>query len=483
MNKLSHRCGKEVAKVTESNDNKKQRIEDSKLTVESKFAISKVAARKLVEANAELAAAEEYRSLKGNSKSAAKYAMAASAYNECLKDFISFFMIYERHVNSTLSLYDELIAVSDSKETKKARTEAERFEAAQNYLKDSIWDTVGAISGVSEAYDAALKAYADENSEEAEPDYAEDEEQTAEPTLDDISTYDTPTADEPVREAPQREPGAQNNAPQNSAAPQGVPPYAPYGAYVPYYSSQNVAIAPASIDISPVIEDAVNTAMKKFKIILDRQAEELSEAASSAIVTTDKIVKSESEIAEAEAAIASKLAELTLGLKKLTDDLSEVAESCEKLIETEKDIAERQRRVNDMQRTLVREMQGVQANQKVILGEQSALIEEQAALAELQSANAENHRLILAAEGEVADMQKSLLQAQSQIGESVREVVNSHKSIVTAEQAIISANAKNIEHQRELAEKQGALVALQKSLMAEHKSTARKAQAQSKKDG
>lgn len=483
MNELSHRCGKEVAKVTESSDNKRQRIEDSKLTVESKFAISKVAARKLVEANAELAAAEEYRSLKGNSKSAAKHAMAASSYNECLKDFISFFMIYERHVNSTLSLYDELIAVSDSKETKKVRAEAERFETSQNYLKDSLWDTVGAISGVSEAYDAALKAYAEENPEEAELGYGEALEETAEPTLDDISAYDEPPADVPARdEAPQRESGNQSNAPKNSGAPQGVPPYMPYGAYVPYYSSQNVAIAPASIDISPVIEDAVNTAMKKFKLILDRQAEELSEAASSAIITTDKIVKSESEIAEAEAAIASKLAELMAGLKKLTDDLSVVAESCEKIIETEKDVAERQRRVNDMQRTLVREMQGVQANQKVILGEQTALIEEQAALLELQSANAENHKLILAAEGEVADMQKSLLQAQSAIGESVRDVVNSHKSIVSAEQAIISANAKNIEHQRELAEKQGELVALQKSLMAEHKSTARKAQVQSKKD-
>lgn len=483
MKKL-HLCRKEVHKVTVSSDNNRQKIEDSKLVVDSKFAISKVAARKLAEANDKLIEAEEYRDFKGNSKAAAKHAMAESVYDECLKDFISFFMIYESHVDTTLSLYDELISVADAKDAKKIRTEAEKFEAYQNSLKDSIWDTVGAISGVSDAYEAACKAYQKDVADEEPLEFETPIKESIDDTLSEEVTASIPSREStPVRDAaPKTEAQNQNSAHQNAGTAYGVPPYMPYGAYPPYYSSQNVSIAPASIDISPVIEDAVNTAMKKFKVLLDRHSDELAQAASSAIITTDKIVKSESEIAEAEAAIASKLAELMAGLKKLTDELSVVAESCEKLIETEKDVAERQRYVNDMQRTLVREMQGVQANQKVILGEQSALIEEQATLAELQSANAENHKLILAAEEEVADIQKSLLEAQAAIGESVREVVDSHKSIVTAEQAIITANAKNIEHQRELNKKQNELSELQRALMSEQKSIARKVRSQSKSE-
>ncbi len=466
-----------------ANDNIRQRIEESKLTAESKFAIAKVAARKLLLANDELIEAEEYRDSKGNSKSAARHAMAESAYTECLKDFISFFMAYESHVDSALELYDELIA-TEAKDAKKIRAEAERFETHQSYSKDSIWDTVGVISGVTDAYNAAVKARAQKDERESEPEFEEPLAEDAEEL--DFEESEAPVSmpdDEPVRDSqPRRDAQNQNPPPPppGAQAPYGAPGYMPYGVYNPYYSSQNVSIAPASVDISPIIEDAVNVAIKKFKVLLDRHADELSEAASSAIVTTDKIVKSESEIAEAEAAIASKLAELMSGLKKLTDDLVVVTESCEKLIEVEKDVAERQRRVNDMQRSLVREMQGVQANQKVILGEQSALTEAQAALAELQTANAENHKLILSAEGEVADMQKTLLKAQSALGESVREVVNSHKGIVTAEQAIIAANAKNIEHQRELSAKQSELATLQKTIMSEHKTLARKVQAQSK---
>ena len=464
-----------------ANDKIRQRIEEAKLLADSKFAIAKVAARKLLEASEELSLAEEYRDAKGNSKAAAKHAIAEGAYSECLKDFISFFMVYEKRVEGVLSLYDELIATEDLKDTKKIRVEAERYVANQNYLKDSIWTSLGSISGVSEAYDAAVLAHnqMNEEAQSLEQQTSEAEEIDLEEVAETVPTVEA----EPPHVAEPRitEEQKQSQAPQqNQQFPYGAPAYMPYGAYNPYYQPQNVAIAPASIDISPIIEDAVNTAMKKFKVVLDRHADELSEAASSAIVTTDKIVKSEAEIAEAEAAIASKLSELMSGLKKLADELTLVADSCEKLIETEKDVAERQRRVNDMQRTLVREMQGVQANQKVILGEQSALVDAQASLAELQSANAENHKLIISAEGEVLDMQKSLLEAQNSISESMREVINSHKSIVSAEQAIIAANTKNIEHQRELSQKQSELSSLQKSIMSEHKALARKVQAQNK---
>lgn len=465
-------------------DNVRQQLEELKLATKSKFAISKVAARKLLLANDELIEAEEYRDFKGNSRAAARHAMAESAYNECLRDFISLFMIYENYVERTLSLYDELIAAEKSRNTKKIRAEAEKFEENQSYSKDSIWDIVGVITGVTEAYEAALKANEQKAAEVQEPSVeetvSEDLDKPAaeeEPTAEQVSEQETAHDTEPQKEEVQN---SNFVPPQNVQMPYGAPGYMPYGAYNTYYPQQNIMIAPASVDISPVIEDAVNAAMKKFKVLLDRHAEELSNAEASAIITTDKIVNSEAEIAEAQAAIASKLAELMSGLKKLTEELVTVADSCEKLIETEKDVAERQRRVNDMQRTLVREMQGVQANQKVILGEQSALIEAQANLAELQSANAENHKLILSAEDEVAQMQKSLLEAQTAIGESVREVVNSHKSIVTAEQAIIAANAKNIEHQRELSQKQSELSSLQKSIMSEHKALARKVQAQNK---
>ena len=463
-----------------SNDNIRERLDLAREAVEGRLAVSKVAARKLIEANLALIEAEEYRDAKGNSKAAARHELAECSYNECLKDFISFFKAYEAELERALLVYDEVVVASDARAAKRIRAEAEKFETQQSYMRESVWDSLDSIAGLAEAYNS-YSAVRNEKQDEV-TDFVERELESVELFREEKAAVEQ-NFEEPAKkeELTKKEEPVAQETPRNTEAPCGPQGYAPYGAYNPYYPpQQSVSIAPATIDISPIIEEAVAAALNKFKSVFEKRADELAEAESAAIITTDKIVKSESEIAEAEAAIAAKLAEIMGGLKTLVDELAVVSESCEKLIETEKEVAERQRRVNDMQRTLVREMQGVQANQKVITGEQSALTEAQATLAELQAANAENNKLILSAEGEVADMQKSLLAAQSAIGESVREVVNSHKSIIAAEQAIISANAKNIEHQRELAEKQSELATIQKNALAEQKALARKVRSQSK---
>lgn len=466
-------CAERGSKV--SNDNIRERLDLAREAVEGRLAVSKVAARKLIEANLALIEAEEYRDAKGNSKAAARHELAECSYNECLKDFISFFKTYEAELERALLVYDEVVVASDARAAKRIRAEAEKFETQQSYMRESVWDSLDSIAGLAEAYNS-YSAVRNEKQDEV-TDFVERELESVELFREEKAAVEQ-NFEEPAKK---EEPTKKEEPPRNTEAPCGPQGYAPYGAYNPYYPpQQSVSIAPATIDISPIIEEAVAAALNKFKSVFEKRADELAEAESAAIITTDKIVKSESEIAEAEAAIAAKLAEIMGGLKTLVDELVVVGESCEKLIETEKEVAERQRRVNDMQRTLVREMQGVQANQKVITGEQSALTEAQATLAELQAANAENNKLILSAEGEVADMQKSLLAAQSAIGESVREVVNSHKSIIAAEQAIISANAKNIEHQRELAEKQSELATIQKNALAEQKALARKVRSQSK---
>lgn len=438
----------------------RKRIEAGKFTAKDKYAVCKVAARRLVSAHTALVEAEESRDIKNNTKSIAKYARAESVFNAAKKEYISFVKLYDSLVEEVLSLYDELIASESAKGAKRARLEAEKFESRESYLRDCLSEIVKEIDGLEAEEELPV-------AKKPEP------EQKKQRT-------------EPISQQPNEEIHDIHVPPQHHTT-YGMPYYMPNEMYRPY-APQGVNIAPASIDISAIVEDAVASAMEKFKKAFNKRAEEFIEAqpigedvsASAETEVPGAVLLMEEEVAENEKAVVEKLSALIENLKVLSLEMTELGAAYMQLANTQKDAVDAQRKVNDMQRHISRDIQGVQANQKVINQDQAAVSAEQAAVIEQQKANVENQKLLEGAQLEITEMQKSLLEAQKALEESVREVIASQKSIISGQQSVIASNAKNIELQRELTEKQTEVSALQKSAIAEHKQLARSLRSKNK---
>ncbi len=436
----------------------RRRIEAGKSTVRDKYAVCKVAARKLSEAYNALIEAEEMRDLKNTPKSHTRCAVAENTLLSAKKEFISFVSLYTSFVGDVLSLYDELIANENAKGAKRARAEAEKFESRESYLKDALYDIVKEVEGISEM--------------------------TFEPKRSTRTTEDA----QPKRErAPMYE--EQNEACENTYQRQGYqapPEYRQPHYYPPYHDPyrpqphQQVNIAPTTIDISKIVEDAVASAMEKFKAVFNRRADEfisenpLPESQRQSGNASGAVMLMEAEIAENEAEIADKLKDIVENLNNISKSMTELGASYMALSNAEGDAIEAQRKINDMQRTLSREIQGVQAKQKVINGDQAGVAAEQAEIVSQVKANIENQKILAEKQIETSEMQKALFEAQSALDASIKELIASQKAIISNQQTIIAANQKNAELQRELSERQAELYATQKAIMSEHKQLARK---------
>ncbi len=460
--------------MTINNQGLKSKIDAIKLTVKEKYAVCKVAAGKLVSAYKQLKEAEEVNSIKNTSKTLARYAKAESGFNAAKKEYASFLKIYDALVDEVLAAYDQLIAEEGAKTAKKLRNEAEKFETKECLNRENLEARLKDIAGLE---DAARESQKPENKLYDEPlAFEGKEEKTSAESLE--------------KRAEPRQPEGREFYQPNPYQPYGAPYYTPYDAYRTY-PQQGVNIAPASIDISAIVEDAVASAMEKFKAAFSKRADEFTESlpnteptasanvAASGVVSS-AIVGMESEIAENEREIADRLLEIIENLKKLSAGLTELGAAYIELSNVQGDAAGAQRRINDMQRSVSREIQGVQATQKVINQDQAQVSGEQAALVEAQKANVENQMMLNSAQSEIAEMQKNLLEAQNALEESVRGVIASQKSIISSQQSVISANAKNAELARELTERQAEVNAYQKSVMQEHKHLSRASRVKTK---
>ena len=435
----------------------RRRIEAGKSTVKDKYAVCKVAARKLSEAYCALIEAEEMRDLKNTPKSFTKCAVAENNLLSAKKEFVSFVSLYTSFVKDVIVLYDELIAVENAKGAKRARAEADKFEARENYLKDALYDIVKDVEGISEM------TFETKKNTETKEDTENNEKSTVSETNNDS------------RDSYQRQQGYQ--APPQYHQPHYYSPY--HDPYRPH-PHQPVHIAPTTIDISKIVEDAVASAMEKFKVVFNRRADEfISENPAPTVqatvgVASDTIEKLETEIAVNEAEIAEKLKGVVENLGNVSKSMTELGASYMALTNTESDAIEAQKKINDMQRTLTREIQGVQAKQKVINGEQAGVCAEQAEIVASVKANIENQKLLMEKQAATAEMQKALFEMEAALDASIKELIASQKTIISNQQSIIAANQKNIELQRELAERQAELHGMQKSIMSEHKQLARK---------
>ncbi len=432
----------------------KRKIEATKALVKNKYSICSVAAKKLAAFYDELVKADENREIKNNSKSVARYAKAESEFKLSKREYLSFVAIFDELVEEVKALYEELIAVESPRAGRKLGSEASKFEMRMAVQRDKLLERVRTVDISDSEYEQRAKDPTPPTRDEFPAEERHEKRYEATAPQRDTSQYHTPHA------------------------AQFYPPYDMYRPYPP----QGVSIAPASIDISGVVEDAVNTAMQKFKAVFEKRANEyvasmpdtVSQESAPIEAPVGKngeaILEMESDILEGERSIMDRLLALIANMKELSERMTELGASYMQLSNAQSDAAEAQKKVNDMQRATVREIQGVQVNQKLINQEQAAVTGEQAALIEQQKANLENQKLIEAAFAEIAEMQKSLAEAQSAVSESERELIASQKGIISSVQSALNASAKNVELQRELTERQNEATALQKSAMSEHKS-------------
>lgn len=436
----------------------KKKIAAGKSTVNKKYANCKRLAKKLVSSRNALIAAEAKKESTRTPRAFANLAVAENRHSAAIKEYKSFLSLYDSLVDDVLKLYDELVMIENAKGAKKARIEAEKYDTHQGVLKEELWQIVKDVD-ISEPDKAVKEA---------------DKAPVKEDFISDKKEQEEPLQPKTPPQMKQQVPPPHANYNYSSAPSYFVPPEYMYRPYHP----QGVSIAPVSIDISSVVEDAVASAMEKFKIAFDKRAGAFCDRlpvtqTEGGQVISEKVMAMEENVAENEQYIIEKLTGLTENLKNLSDEITELGVAYLQLANKQKDAAELQRRINDMQRALSRELQGVQANQKVINQDQADVSAEQASVMEHQKANVENQKLITDSQDSLANMQKAVIETQTALEESMRDVLRSQKDIIAAQQSVINSNTKNIELQRELAEKQSEVTNLQKTVVSEYKQVTR----------
>ena len=425
-----------------NNEALKNKIEASKSAVREKYGKCKVAARNLKAAYEAMIEAEQKKEIAGTSKSIAKHAKAEIAFNAAKKEYVSSIELYDALVGEVLSLYNELILSESGKGAKKTRAQSEKFEINECSMRDKLSQTVAGIedleSDIAVGNDRKSKTVSEPIKERAEEKEIKEE--------------------RPMHTQRERADMRQDMPPQYQ--PYYVPPhYVPYeNMYRPYPPTPYppspyppVGVAPASIDITPIVEDAVKAAMEKFKAAFAKSADEFTDgiepAPSSGGVSADvcsAALVMENEIAEGEREIVEKLSGLIENIKSISEEMIKLGAAYIELSSLQRDSLESQKQVNDMQRSLSRELQGVKTHQKLINQEQAEVSRAQAALIEEQKANAENQKLLVSAAEELRELQRELAERQAEVTELQKAAMAENKQMLRSlkTSARVKARAK-----------------------------------------
>lgn len=426
-----------------SNAELRRTLDATCISVKAKYASCTSAAKNLASAYAKLLRAEETREIKNSAKAINAYARAESAFRLYKTEYLACFKHYEDLVEEVTRLYSRLIELEKNpKAAKKLHSELAKFDAKDGDRRDALSKRVCDI------------------------DLTPEEPITVRPEKKEESA---PVSSESARR-------------ETESVRSGVPFYPPYDPYRPSYP---LNVAPASIDISGIVEDSVRAAMNKFVAVFEKRMDEYESAlgefempesqAQSAPVSpkAEVICDMESALLDEEERILEKLAEIAGRLRELSESILSVGASAIEIAGAQRDGAEEQKRINEMQRRTARDIQGVIVNQKLIAAEAAELAGAQAAQIEEQKANIENQKLINQSQAEIREMEKSIIEAEQAINDTVRELIAQQKSAIAQQSSIISQGQKNIQAQRELSARQAEVNELQKAALKEQKSVSR----------
>ncbi len=364
-------------RIERSPETIREEISIAKNSTEEKISLCKLSAKKLATAKKVLQAAKNKYSRKASAKNEANLDAATEEFESVLRGHVSIIFSHSALVDKVLSLYDELISVTPRKINKIIK-EAEKYGYAAGEEKQKL-----------RAYTKDIPEVADALMQNSKQSASQTEKQESEPLK--------------RENVPPRDAYSEKKVPENlnyinyQGMPVPPPQPQPYYPPMPYYmppQPSGVNVAPATVDISAIVEDAVKSAMEKFKVAFDSSADEYIEAVK---LSSTNIAEMEEKIAEDERYIVDKLASVADSLKALIDEITEMGAETIKLNNTQEDCAKLQKKINDMQRALAREMQGVQVHQRVINQDQAAIAEEQVVILEQERATAEAQKFILLA--------------------------------------------------------------------------------------
>lgn len=288
---------------------------------------------------------------------------------------------------------------------------------------------------------------------------------------------------------------AQAAAPQQNPAPAYAAPAYQYPQYIPVpmpmpYSyapqqapsdaAQTPNIAPVSIDVSPMLEKALEATMQKFVAAFDKKLERfVSEhpvnlpAQGGISVGSGEISSLEGLILNDEQAIIDKLTAMIETLKTLSTAMNELSTICADIAVKQNTANEMQRQTNDMQRQTLREQKGVQVGQRVVNQDQALVTSEQSALQEKQKAMLESQKSLVEGQQAMEETQRLVAENQAAIDAAMQAAVAVQKDVLAAQQAINAGNSKNLDAMGDVAEKQSANLALQKEALAAQRQFAR----------
>ena len=290
-----------------------------------------------------------------------------------------------------------------------------------------------------------------------------------------------------------------NGTPNPAAAPQqAAPAYAApayqYPQYIPvpmpmpysYPPQQQAApeepkaaaptVAPVSIDVSPMLEKALEATMQKFVAAFDKRIEKFviehpvnipaTGAVAGVSYASGEVAALEGAVLEDEQALLDRLNAITETLKALSETVEALGARCAEIAAKQASANDMMKQTNDMQRQTSREQKGIQVTQRVINQDQAAVITEQAALQDQQKGLLENQQALVEGQQAMVEAQRLVAENQAAIDEALKAAAAAQKEVLSAQQAINAGNAKTLDAQNDLAEKQNATLALQKEALA-----------------
>ncbi len=254
--------------------------------------------------------------------------------------------------------------------------------------------------------------------------------------------------------------------------PYSYPPQQP----APEAKEQTPNIAPVSIDVSPMLEKALEATMQKFVAAFDKRIEKFvnehpvnipaTTAPQGVSYASGEIANLEGTIVEDEQALLDKLAAVMESLKALSDTVEALGARCAEIAAKQNAANDMMKQTNDMQRQTSREQKGIQVTQRVINQDQATVVAEQNALADQQKGLLESQQALVEGQQAMVEAQRTLAENQASIDEALKGAIAAQKEVLAAQQAINAGNAKTLDTQNDVAEKQSATLALQKEALA-----------------
>ena len=229
-------------------------------------------------------------------------------------------------------------------------------------------------------------------------------------------------------------------------------------------SITSVDIAPMTIDVTHIVESAINSAIERLNEGLTKRIDEYVESLQLVAKPSDEAKSEESVASNDELGAEDQLKSVCAEALGMVSELASLAEALKEIAEKEKEISELQKQINDIQRQTARDQEGVKVNQKLISkeqadvsAEQSTLLEEQKRIAEIQKSISEEQSTIgdtfsdIAQRGrELADKQRALVRESEALGANADKIVAKQSEVYSLQKETLQTSRKLQRDQKQL---------------------------------